>query len=418
MSPELAYIAPGVPDTHTTTQQWQSFEVRMRRRRVERCVLRASIALEAGVLDDAREVLAEARALEPEHPGVRELIERVAAVEVALSAPPRRARAWPAVAAVLALAAAGGGVWLWTLATGGTSERPAVVVSSAEVAPVRVVPEAVQETAAAEPRAADVSGAESSLPTADPPEVLAVERPSVLVAPAAERPAPPAGAAAGRQQPAARAGSAVPSTGPPTNRAPGEVAASDTGEAAAEPPPASTAPPGPPPAPSSVTARLEPLAVPLPAAPVEPPSRPRVETVERPPGDAPAAVPAGTSGVTGETAGSAVGGGAVVDERLVRATLARYAAAYSSLDAAAAGAVYPAVDRRALERAFSGLASQDVALGNCQVRVAGSSAQADCSGSARWTPRVGGGMQTAARRWRFELKNSGGEWVIEQTTVR
>ena len=53
LSPELAWNA-GVLQSHTATQQWQSFEIRMRRRRVDRCVLRAAVAIDAGVLEDAR----------------------------------------------------------------------------------------------------------------------------------------------------------------------------------------------------------------------------------------------------------------------------------------------------------------------------------------------------------------------------
>ncbi|MBA2603701.1 MAG: hypothetical protein H0U94_08945 [Acidobacteria bacterium] len=106
------------------------------------------------------------------------------------------------------------------------------------------------------------------------------------------------------------------------------------------------------------------------------------------------------------------------DERRVRAALDRYQMAYSRLDATAARAVWPSVDRRALERAFGGLASQSISLGQCNVRVNGGSAQADCSGNASWTPRVGGGSQTAARRWRFDLQNTAGEWVIVDAAVR
>ena len=35
-----------VTSSHTSTAEWQSFEVRMRRRRVERCLIRARIALQ------------------------------------------------------------------------------------------------------------------------------------------------------------------------------------------------------------------------------------------------------------------------------------------------------------------------------------------------------------------------------------
>jgi hypothetical protein len=105
-------------------------------------------------------------------------------------------------------------------------------------------------------------------------------------------------------------------------------------------------------------------------------------------------------------------------EGSVRAVLARYEAAYSGLDAAAAGAVWPSVDRRALARAFEGLTAQTVDLGRCEVRVTGASARAECSGRAEWTPRVGGGTRSAARRWQFDLKAAGNDWVIVSAETR
>jgi hypothetical protein len=106
------------------------------------------------------------------------------------------------------------------------------------------------------------------------------------------------------------------------------------------------------------------------------------------------------------------------DERAIRSVLSRYEAAYNRLDAAAAGAVRPSVDREALARAFEGLASQTVRLGTCDVKIAGSSAQAACNGMARWTPKIGGQTQTATRQWRFDLKKTGADWIIASATVR
>jgi len=102
----------------------------------------------------------------------------------------------------------------------------------------------------------------------------------------------------------------------------------------------------------------------------------------------------------------------------VRATLHRYEAAYSALDAAAASAVWPGVDRRALASAFGALSSQNVSLGRCDVRMSGGTAQAECKGTARWEPKVGAGPQSASRYWRFDLKNTGTDWIITRATVR
>ncbi|MCA1560527.1 MAG: helix-turn-helix domain-containing protein [Acidobacteria bacterium] len=108
-----------------------------------------------------------------------------------------------------------------------------------------------------------------------------------------------------------------------------------------------------------------------------------------------------------------------VDPRTaVRAALQRYEAAYSDLDARAARAVWPAVDERALARAFDGLASQRVSLEECDVVVNGSRARATCSGRAAWIPKVGGGERTASRRWAFELKSADGGWQIVRADAR
>jgi hypothetical protein len=115
---------------------------------------------------------------------------------------------------------------------------------------------------------------------------------------------------------------------------------------------------------------------------------------------------------------TAVAAVAAQDERLVRTALSRYEAAYTQLNASSVSAVWPTVDRRALTRAFDGLASQEVSLGQCGVRIKGQTAQAECTGTARWTPKVGGGAQTAERRWRFDLRNTGSDWVIASATVR
>jgi hypothetical protein len=108
-----------------------------------------------------------------------------------------------------------------------------------------------------------------------------------------------------------------------------------------------------------------------------------------------------------------------VDARAaVRATLARYEAAYSNLNVSAARAVWPAVDERALSRAFDGLSSQHVALDRCDVTVTGPTAHATCSGSAEWTPKVGGGQRRQSRRWAFDLANAGGTWQIVRADAR
>ena len=106
------------------------------------------------------------------------------------------------------------------------------------------------------------------------------------------------------------------------------------------------------------------------------------------------------------------------DDKMIRTALGRYEAAYNRLDASAAAAVWPTADERGLSHAFNGLASQSVSLGRCDVRVNGAAAQATCDGTQRWTPKVGGGAQSAPRRWQFQLRNTGDRWVISQVSVK
>jgi hypothetical protein len=92
-------------------------------------------------------------------------------------------------------------------------------------------------------------------------------------------------------------------------------------------------------------------------------------------------------------------------------------AAHNDLDASAAREVWPAVDERALARAFDDLTALHISLGECDVRVSGDSARAACSGSATWSPKIGGGQRTAARRWAFELRDANGAWRMLKVLI-
>lgn len=109
---------------------------------------------------------------------------------------------------------------------------------------------------------------------------------------------------------------------------------------------------------------------------------------------------------------------AVDPEQSVRTVLARFEAAYSTLNAAAARAVWPSVDEPTLARAFANLQSQRVSLGACNVRITGTTAHAECTGTTSWTPRIGGGRRTEARRWSFDLQSTDGAWHIIQAMAR
>jgi hypothetical protein len=102
----------------------------------------------------------------------------------------------------------------------------------------------------------------------------------------------------------------------------------------------------------------------------------------------------------------------------IRALLSRYETAYNRLDAKAASAVWPGVNQAALGRAFEGLLSQRVSLGLCDITVIGDIAGASCAGKARWEPKVGGGLQTADRYWKFNLRKTDDGWKIQEILVR
>jgi hypothetical protein len=102
----------------------------------------------------------------------------------------------------------------------------------------------------------------------------------------------------------------------------------------------------------------------------------------------------------------------------IRSVLLRYENAYNRLDAKEASSVWPRVNQTALDRAFSGLLSQRVSLGLCDITVIGDVGGASCAGKARWEPKVGGGLQTADRHWNFNLRKTGDGWRIEEIHVR
>ena len=182
------------------------------------------------------------------------------------------------------------------------------------------------------------------------------------------------------------------------------------------PPPPDTPPPAP------VTHALPAAAErpePLPpvignSTPIERPTSPATSAAPSPPPVATAAPPvAATASPARDVAETARR-----DEEKIRHVLDGYASAYSRLDANAASAIFPGMDRRALARAFDGLSSQSVSLGTCDVRVVTETAMVDCAGTATWSPKVGGGSRTESRRWQFRMRSQSGEWQIVAAKVR
>ena len=66
-------------------------------------------------------------------------------------------------------------------------------------------------------------------------------------------------------------------------------------------------------------------------------------------------------------------------------------------------AVWPTVNEKTLARAFERLEDQDVSFENCQIEIAAVLADAACSGTARYVPKVGSRTPKAeARQWTIQ----------------
>ncbi len=108
------------------------------------------------------------------------------------------------------------------------------------------------------------------------------------------------------------------------------------------------------------------------------------------------------------------------DDAGVRRTIEAYRSAFDRLDAAAASAVVPSLDAKALARAFNGLASQRLDFERCDVAVdaSASTARATCVGRAASVPKVGSSKpRVDPRRWSFALERRGDQWQITNAQV-
>jgi hypothetical protein len=446
---------------HLSTDQWQSFEIRMRRRRVERLLARVEEACQQGREDAAGEAIAEIEQLSPYEPRLPQLRSRVETIAAVAST---RTAALPIEDAVVT-----------------TVPAPAEFTPSIDYAAV-VVPQIAEphpiRASSPDPLISDPDDLVFDLPLAvDEAERIAtvpnveLERkhnkkglalaavallvcgvggyllgPNVLtlVTP------PLREAIAQRETPVTVTEQAKVEDGtdavqprealPPVHVAVDEVPAANTtlerGPAAAQPisqpivpsPPATT-PATPPTTPAPPAATEPPRATPTSVAPNE-----STATSEKPAIPAPAENTASIPEIPASSSPASIEPGAPVatpppppreparsaarDEDKIRAVLGQYASAYSRLDAAAASAIFPGIDRRALARAFDGLSSQTVSLGACDVRVAIETAIVDCAGTATWTPKIGGGSRTEPRRWQFRLRDLSGDWQIVAAKVR
>jgi hypothetical protein len=151
---------------------------------------------------------------------------------------------------------------------------------------------------------------------------------------------------------------------------------------------------------------------PINRAAAEPINRAAVDPINRAPTMSPMVPVEAVSPLAGPAAPTTV---APPDEgSLIRQALQRYRSAYEGLDAQSAQAVWPAVNQAALARAFDGLQSQSLTFEGCDLRVRGEAATATCHGSARYVTKIGNREpHVEPRVWNFTLHKAAGDWKID-----
>lgn len=106
------------------------------------------------------------------------------------------------------------------------------------------------------------------------------------------------------------------------------------------------------------------------------------------------------------------------DRASIERLLQQYRDAYDRLDAPSAAVIWPRVDTRALGRAFSTLAEQDVSFERCDLDIAGVKANAKCTGEIRYVRRVGDQNPRVRRlEWSFALERVSDRWQIAQVSA-
>jgi hypothetical protein len=106
------------------------------------------------------------------------------------------------------------------------------------------------------------------------------------------------------------------------------------------------------------------------------------------------------------------------ERSLIERVLEAYRDAYDRLDAPSAAVIWPRVDTRALNRAFSTLAEQDLLFDSCDLDIAGARANARCVGEIRYVRRVGDQAPRVRKMsWSFALERVSDRWQIAQVTA-
>lgn len=448
--PDLGVPRGDARVAHLATPQWQSFEIRMRARKADRCLQRAAAALDDGSIDEASDALEEARQLSPLDPRLEELSARLDTLKH--PAPPTSTAQghgyfWTSAAIVAGLAVVGAAGWeTWVhrdqIVLLLPKAHPDIDASAGLAAPA--ANDARQPNA---PNANQAQTGETSIdspgaqaaPTNDPTQTsqdtivqTRLIRPEQVI----DTREMPVGSRTPNETAAA-----VPPTETASVPTSGNVQQSDT-KAEIERPLAVTTGqelsarpqrdtmPAPPPSPEYRTPAVLPATNPPPATSlVPPPSEPPRPTnamataaATNPATEMAVSSPAAAAPARSSTApppSPAPAPSPARDDRLaIRSALSRYESAYNRLDVDAVRSIWPSLDQRALARAFDNLTAQRVALQDCNVDVSGSTARANCSGNASWTPKVGGGERSASRKWTFDLSESNGAWRITHVQAR
>jgi hypothetical protein len=108
----------------------------------------------------------------------------------------------------------------------------------------------------------------------------------------------------------------------------------------------------------------------------------------------------------------------LTDRAAIDRVLHTYEDSYDRLDAPSAAAIWPRVDTRALSRAFSTLAQQDMSFDRCDVNIFGARATARCTGAIRYVRRVGDqDLRVRQLSWSFALERVSDRWQIASVTA-
>jgi len=170
--------------------------------------------------------------------------------------------------------------------------------------------------------------------------------------------------------------------------------------AATSVPPPTPPPAPPPPASSTASAAKAPVPVASPPTFIAPSAPVRITT---PPATNEKAAPA------------SVASPREVDTALIESVLTQYRTAFANLDASAVEPFWPSVDSRRLSRSFDQLEVQKFEFDRCTTDLKGATAVTNCSGRARYTPRIGNKTpRVEPRRWTFTMEKVNQNWVIRR----